>query len=424
MLRVHTPALPSPVHTQATPSHSPPSSLPSPVHTHVRLPLPSFFPPHPCASRLAPVHLHAPPRLALLHLPSQPRPHAPPVPPTRLPSRSPPPMHLHLPSRSPPSSLPSPWRTSRAPSDSVPHGLRRIPSLDHVWRWAQIWPFPVKKGVKRIVGVYIYNIYQLVVFNLQLVSNNIATWLLTTVPGSLEQYRPPPRFVPAVQFPTLRLWHITLLPCRPCLDCLAHVLCRFWTPNPIVSAPQHSSTHHPTHVREAWTSTTPTHASFYLCTAPEQPALMLVVRPCAQRNHVCRVHSAHFGHPRPYLSPATPLHSPPHVPPRSMDQPTHAPPVSLPSIFPPHPSPVPTHAPLSLPSIFPPKHPHYHAHCKNQHSCPTPSRISPLEPFEKTSRRVRVPVGGVRVCVCGPTSFSLSLSLSLSLSRLCLRVGG
>ena len=130
--------------------------------------------------------------------------------------------------------------------------------------------------------MYIYNIYQLVVFNLQLVSNNIATWLLTTVPGSLEQYRPPPRFVPTVQFPTLRLWRITLLPCRPCLDCLAHVLCTFWTPNPIVSAPQHSSTH----VREAWTSTT--HASFYLCTDPEQPTMMLVMRPCAQRNIACR----------------------------------------------------------------------------------------------------------------------------------------
>ena len=35
------------------------------------------------------------------------------------------------------------------------------------------------------------SVYQLVVFNLQLVSNNIATWLLTTVPGGLEQYRPP-----------------------------------------------------------------------------------------------------------------------------------------------------------------------------------------------------------------------------------------
>ena len=172
----------------------------------------------------------------------------------------------------------------------------------------------------------IYIIYQLVVFNLQLVSNNIATWLLTTVPGSLEQYRPPPRFVPTVQFPTLRLWHITLLPCRPCLDCLAHVLCTFWTPNPIVSAPQHSSTHHPTHVREAWTSTTPTHASFYLCTDPERPTMMLVMRPCAQRNIACRRHCAHFGHPRPYLSPATPLHSPPNVPPRSWTSttPTHA----------------------------------------------------------------------------------------------------
>ena len=89
---------------------------------------------------------------------------------------------------------------------------------------------------------------------------------------------------------------------------------------PHVSAPQHSSTHHPTHVREAWTSTTPTHASFYLCADPERPTMMLVMRPCAQRNIACRRHCAHFGHPRPYLSPATPLHSPPHVPPRSMEQ--------------------------------------------------------------------------------------------------------
>ena len=116
---------------------------------------------------------------------------------------------------------------------------------------SQVWPFPVKKGVKRILGVIYIYIYQVVVFNLQLVSNNIAIWLLTTVPGSLEQYRPPPRFVPTVQFPTLRLWHITLLPCRPCLDCLAHVLCTFWTPNPIVSArsttpltTQHTSAKH------------------------------------------------------------------------------------------------------------------------------------------------------------------------------------
>ena len=156
------------------------------------------------------------------------------------------------------------------------------------------------------IYIFFFNIYQLVVFNLQLVSNNIATWLLTTVPGSLEQYRPPPRFVP---FPTLRLWHITLLPCRPCLDCLAHVLCTFWTPNPIVSAPQHSSTHHPTHVREAWTSTTPTHASFYLRTDLERPTMMLAMRPCAQRNIACRRHCAHFGRPRPYLSHTAPFTS-------------------------------------------------------------------------------------------------------------------
>ena len=119
-----------------------------------------------------------------------------------------------------------------------------------------------------------------------------------------------PTHAPSVALPSTRLWHITLLPRRPCLDCLAHVLCTFWTPNPIVSAPQHSSTHHPTRVREAWTSTAPTHASFYLRTDPERPTMMLVMRPCAQRNIACRRHCAHFGHPRPYLSPATPLHSP------------------------------------------------------------------------------------------------------------------
>ena len=53
--------------------------------------------------------------------------------------------------------------------------------------------------------------------------------------------------------------------------------------------------------------------------------MMLVMRPCAQRNIACRRHCAHFGHPRPYLSPATPLHSPPNVPPRSWTSttPTH-----------------------------------------------------------------------------------------------------
>ena len=71
---------------------------------------------------------------------------------------------------------------------------------------------------------------------------------------------------------------------------------------------------------------TPTHASFYLCTDPERPTMMLVMRPCAQRNIACRRHCTHFGHPRPYLSPATPLHSPPNVPPRSWTSttPTHA----------------------------------------------------------------------------------------------------
>ena len=75
---------------------------------------------------------------------------------------------------------------------------------------------------------------------------------------------------------------------------------------------QHSSTHLPTGFREAWSSTTPTHASFYLCTDPEQPAVMLVVQPCARRNNpaVCRVHCALFGHPRPSYKPRSSTHLP------------------------------------------------------------------------------------------------------------------
>ena len=81
---------------------------------------------------------------------------------------------------------------------------------------------------------------------------------------------------------------------------------------------QHSSTHLPTGFREAWSSTTPTHASFYLCTDPEQPAMMLVVQPCARRNNpsvsanltVCRVHCALFGHPRPSYKPRSSTHLP------------------------------------------------------------------------------------------------------------------
>ena len=171
-----------------------------------------------------------------------------------------------------------------------------------------------------------------------------------------------------------------MLVMRPCAQ--HNIACRrhcahFGHPRPYLSpaTPLHSPPNIPP---RSWTSTTPTHASFYLCTAPEQPALMLVVRPCAQRNHVCRVHSAHFGHPRPYLSPATPLHSPPHMPPRSMEQhcphpcfvlllhcPRAAcndacdacglPSRSLRSRSPPSslPSPDPTHAPRSPPSSLP-----------------------------------------------------------------------
>ena len=48
--------------------------------------------------------------------------------------------------------------------------------------------------------------------SLQLVSNNIATWLLTTVPGSMEQHQPPPWFVPTMKFEALQFWHATILP--------------------------------------------------------------------------------------------------------------------------------------------------------------------------------------------------------------------
>ena len=155
--------------------------------------------------------------------------------------------------------------------------------------------------------------------------------------------------------------------------CLSQALCTFWTPKTI---PKPCNTAPFTSQRPSAKLDQHYPASFYLCTAPEQPALMLVVRPCAQRNHVCRVHSAHFGHPRPYLSPATPLHSPPRL--AALHFPSPAP-VSLPSIFPPQsrphprasfpptclpsrstpsslPSPSPTHVPpVSLPSIFPPQ---------------------------------------------------------------------
>ena len=301
--------LPSPApSTPMRASHSLPSSLPTHAPHAPPVSLPSIFPPspdptrlpsHPRAFRRAPLH----PCTSIFH--PQPR---------------------RLPSRSPPSSLPSPWRTSRAPSDSAPRGLRRIPSLGHValgaWQlrlssgWlldvSYTWnlsdpcfggstipnmAFSCQKRGQTDSGC-IYNIYQLVVFNLQLVSNNIATWLLTTVPGSLEQYRPPPRFVPTVQFPTLRLWHITLLPRRPCLDCLAHVYCAHFghpTPSyqPRSTAPlttQHTSAKHGP-------------ALPHLRTDPERPTMMLAMRPCAQRNIACRTRCAHFGHPSYLIKP-------------------------------------------------------------------------------------------------------------------------
>ena len=123
--------------------HSPAPSTPKPCRL-TPLQLPSFFPPHPCASHLAPLHLHTPPVSLPSICPSSPDP-------TRLPShprafrRAPlhpctsifHPQPRRLPSRSSPSSLPSPWRTS-------PHGLRRIPSLGHVALGA--WQFRLSSG--------------------------------------------------------------------------------------------------------------------------------------------------------------------------------------------------------------------------------------------------------------------------------------
>ena len=111
------------------------------------------------------------------------------------------------------------------------------------------------------------------------------------------------------------------------------------------SAPQHRSIHLPTCLREAWSSTTPTHASFYFCTAPERPAMMLVML------------ASIFPRQLPSRSPPCSLPSPvpTHVPPVSLPSPTHAPPVSLPSIYS-LPNPVSTRAPpVSLPSMFPPQ---------------------------------------------------------------------
>ena len=75
-----------------------------------------------------------------------------------------------------------------------------------------------------------------------------------------------------------------------------------------------SSTHLPTCFREAWSSTTPTHASFYLCTDPEQPAMMLVR--ASVHTHALPSPQATSSHsppsslPHPCASRLTPLHLP------------------------------------------------------------------------------------------------------------------
>ena len=222
---------------------------------------------------LAPLHLHAPP----VSLPSV----FPPSPdPTRLPSRphafpTHPPPQLPSPAPSPPVSLPSIFppqplvHTSMAPSESAPHGLPTDPQF----------------GPRVALGAWQFRLSSGPLLDLSY------TWNLSDLCRSSRVGH------------ALTVWRI------PCAH-LGHP-----TPSyqPRCTAPLRL----PTHVREAWTSITPTHASFYLCTDPERPTMMLVMRPCARRNLACRRHGAHFGHPRPYLSPATPLHSPPNVPPRS-----------------------------------------------------------------------------------------------------------
>ena len=152
-----------------------------------------------------------------------------------------------------------------------------------------------------------------------------------------------------------------------------------------------SSTHLPTCFREAWSSTTPTHASFYLCTDPEQPAMMLAVQPCPRNWHISRasVHTHALPSPvhtqanSPPSSLPSPVHTHVRLPLPSFFPPTHAPPVSLPSIFmrPPSRSPPsslpaptprasrPTHAPsVALPST----------HAPSSIPSPIASRLAPL----------------------------------------------
>ena len=63
---------------------------------------------------------------------------------------------------------------------------------------------------------------------------------------------------------------------------------------------QHSFTHLPTGFREAWSSTTPTHASF--CSTQQSCRF--------SHDSVCRVHCALFGHPRPSYKPRSSTHLP------------------------------------------------------------------------------------------------------------------
>ena len=64
--------------------------------------------------------------------------------------------------------------------------------------------------------------------SLQLVSNPSATWLLTTVPGSMEQHQPP----------MLRSNHqissTAVLACNNPAVSVMTALCTFWTPKTII----------------------------------------------------------------------------------------------------------------------------------------------------------------------------------------------
>ena len=94
--------------------------------------------------------------------------------------------------------------------------------------------------------------------------------------------------------------------------CLSQALCTFWTPKTIP--------HLPTSLRRSWTSTTPRPCFVLLVHCPRAAcadacgATMCSTQPCLPRAFL------HILDTQDHLSPATPLHSPPHVPPRSMEQ--------------------------------------------------------------------------------------------------------